>query len=406
MRRFILLVAALAMVSAACGNETGAAAGGGEVRTVLVDHKHDQFASAFLRYYPERVKVRPGDTVRFKQSWTGEAHSVTMGKVVDEYIKVIVPAIEKYPNEEDAPPELVQQVEELGTRLPPMVGNGFEVFQAGAQPCFVDDIGALPEFDPEKGDPGCPTKDERQPAFNGRQALYNSGFIPYEGEGGNTFEVPVAADTAPGTYQYYCNYHWVSMGGAIEVVGKGGEIPSQEAVSKQARVEIEEDAKVALQRVKEAQAGKTGELKPPLAGREADEKYAVIINEFFPAKQTVKVGQKVTWTFDGSAHTVSFNVPKYFPIFTVSEKTRKVTWNPKSYEPVGWDLPKPNFDEGPFSEEPSHVDAGEWDGGGGFHSSGAIGPPSTFSVTFTKPGTYPYACVLHPQMVGTVTVKA
>jgi len=74
-------------VATGCGggdDDGGSAAGGGEERTVLVDYRHDQFASAFLRYYPEQVKVRQGDTVRFKQAWTGEPHSVTMGKVVDD----------------------------------------------------------------------------------------------------------------------------------------------------------------------------------------------------------------------------------------------------------------------------------------------------------------------------------
>ena len=52
------------------------------------------------------------------------------------------------------------------------------------------------------------------------------------------------------------------------------------------------------------------------------------------------------------------------------------------------------------------VDVGTWDGKGGFHSSGALEHGDRFSVTFTRPGTYSYACVLHPQMVGTVVVRA
>src|SRR5688500_7293072 len=86
MRRLMVLACAMALVMAGCGGDDGgeSAGGDGEERTVLVDYRHDQFASAFLRYYPEQVKVRPGDAVRFKQAWTGEPHSVTFGRVVDE----------------------------------------------------------------------------------------------------------------------------------------------------------------------------------------------------------------------------------------------------------------------------------------------------------------------------------
>jgi plastocyanin len=113
----------------------------------------------------------------------------------------------------------------------------------------------------------------------------------------------------------------------------------------------------------------------------------------------------VTWTIDGSLHTVSFNVPKYFPIFTVSD-SGDVEWDPQAWKPVGWDL---DYEPRGFSEEegePLTLDAGRWDGKGGFHSSGALLPGDTFAVTFTKAGTYPFACVLHPQMVGTLTVNA
>ena len=37
-------------------------------------------------------------------------------------------------------------------------------------------------------------------------------------------------------------------------------------------------------------------------------------------------------------------------------------------------------------------------------SSGAIAPGQTFSYTFTSPGTYPYRCIYHPWMLGTVRV--
>ena len=30
-------------------------------------------------------------------------------------------------------------------------------------------------------------------------------------------------------------------------------------------------------------------------------------------------------------------------------------------------------------------------------------PPAPYTLTFTKAGTYPYVCLVHPEMVGTVT---
>lgn len=433
MRRMVLVLAALALLVGACGDggagSASAALEGGAERTVLVDFRHDEFASAFLRYYPETVTVRPGDAVRFKQAWTGEPHSVTMGKVVDGIFEA-EDLFMKYDSPEEAladgvPQERIDDVLGSLARVPGMTGEDhFELYQPGAQPCYVADIDDVPQFsNPQTEeideDAECPTAGSEQPRFDGRQALYNSGFIPAEGKGANEFALPIAADAEPGTYRYYCNYHWTSMSGTVEIVGEGADIPSQQEVSRTAREEIEADAKVALQKIEEAEAargGKVGDLELPLAGREADEDFAVIINEFLPNKIEAEVGEEVTWTFDGISHTVSFNVPKYFPVFTVDDDGT-VEWNPQSYEPVAWDVPPPDDEAGGPEEEgggpederepePRRVDVGEWDGAGGFHSSGALDPGETFTVTFTKPGTYLYACVLHPQMVGTLEVAS
>ena len=431
MRRWSALAVALvlAILAGACGGgdgdgDGGGSAGGfepaegGEERTVLVDYRHDEFTSAFLRYYPEKVTVRQGDVVNFRQTWTGEPHSVTMGKVVDnifEYGELF----EKYESEEEAkaggvPQETIDLVNETFTKFPAMVGDGYDTFAPGVEPCYVATFEEIPAFSLPGDDGGhvpgvqCPTRGERQPRFTGREGLYNSGFIPPEGRRANIFELPIAEDAEPGTYRYFCNYHWVGMSGQVEIVAKGRDTPSQQEVSRQGRREIEEDAKVAIERVEEAKKakGEVDGLALPLAGREADEDFAVIINEFLPRKVEAKVGDPVTWTFDGIDHTVSFNVPKYFPIFTVKEGG-EVFWEPESYEPVGWDIEakstKPSGQGAP--EESRSIDVGEWDGKGGFHSSGALSPGDTFTVTFTKTGTYPFACVLHPQMVGTVEVE-
>lgn len=41
----------------------------------------------------------------------------------------------------------------------------------------------------------------------------------------------------------------------------------------------------------------------------------------------------------------------------------------------------------------------------GLFRSGGIDEGDDFRYTFTKPGVYKYRCSIHPQMVGTVTVK-
>jgi plastocyanin len=423
-----------ATVLVGCGDDGGGSSSGGaatgDERTVLVDYRHDQFASAFLGYYPEHLQIRQGDTVHFRQAWTGEPHSVTFGKVVDDTVE-LMPEVEKYETPEAAvaagvPQATVDRVVSALEKLPSMT-EGFDIAAAGAEPCYVDDVDDLPKFrDIETFsvdvDVPCPTKGRKQPAFTGKQALYNSGFIPYSGPSGNEFVVPIAKDAEPGTYRYFCNYHFIFMGGDIEVVAADKAIPSQQEVSKQALKEVASDAKHALQLVSEAKRADVGDtltgpadpegppnaepekVTLPLAGR-LQTAEPVIINEFFPKNLKVKVGQKVTWTFDGATHTVSFNVPKYFPIFTVA-KSGAVRWDPKSHDPVGFDLPERPSNRSAEEVPSADLDAGSWDGRGGFHSSGALNHGDKFSLTFTRSGTYPYACVLHPQMVGTVEVKA
>jgi len=73
--------------------------------------------------------------------------------------------------------------------------------------------------------------------------------------------------------------------------------------------------------------------------------------KFDPATVTIKPGGKVTWTNDDS---------------------------------VGHDVTGDDFESG----SPGGIDGG-----------------STFSHTFTKPGTYNYVCSVHPGMEGTVKVK-
>jgi plastocyanin len=423
---FILVIGTLLALPACGGGGTGS--GGGETRTVLVDYNHDEMAGSFLAYFPRSVSVHPGDTVTFKQAWTGEPHSVTLGTVTDGLFNEVMPIIEKYPDVESAEALQAKDPEAFKTydrvcldngkvepspqslcpALPDMATFGgekhvIEMNQNGAQPCYLD-TGTPPV---EKDTP-CPKRP--QPAFNGRQSFYNSGYIHYEGDQGNRFKMKLSEDIKPGDYQYYCNFHGPFMSGAIKVVPEAKAVPSQSAVDREARAQIAKQATPLLAAFKDAKAGKiVFEDKPfkgNLAGYGSEEVEEAFISEFIPNPIKARVGEKVTWRISG--HTVSFDVPRYFPIATVS-KNGTVTMNPRAVDPIN--SPAAEFEEessGPPGEGPPApipaVDAGKWDGTG-FISSGLPGDTADWSLTFTKPGRYKYACLIHPRMVGEVDVS-
>ena len=414
--RGVLALAPLAAVAAACGGSDGSSEGA-QTRTVQVDYRSDEAATSMFDYFPKQVRVRPGDTVEFKQAWTGEPHSVTMGTFVDDKIKPLLDLFERVRKEGVLPEGEPPEFEAFGESLPWAL-DGEGTVQNAAQPCYVDAAGFDGTY---PGDARTPCPQRRQPEFNG-QAIYSSGLIPYEGVEGNSFTVKLADDLKPGTYTFYCNVHGPLQNGQIIVQEKGSEIPSRSEVARQAREEAKRKTAPLIANFEKAKAGRVveggdvGEVKIDAARSKligvpapffVDNDFTNgIINEFIPKDVEARVGQKVTWTFIGG-HTISFNVPSYFPVFTVA-RDGTVEYNQQALNPVGgWpDRPEPAADghgEGP--PEPAHAAAGPWDGQG-FKSTGLnYQTNDTFSVTFTRPGTYAYACLIHPQMVGKLVVK-
>ena len=108
----------------------------------------------------------------------------------------------------------------------------------------------------------------------------------------------------------------------------------------------------------------------------------VAVLEYLPANVTVAAGQTVTWTWDGTIepHSVTFFPP-------------------------GQTAPPPGSDRTLFG--PTSPPAVTYDGTALVNSGLApLGPQAVapFQLSFSRPGTYTYSCVIHPQMVGTVTV--
>ena len=109
----------------------------------------------------------------------------------------------------------------------------------------------------------------------------------------------------------------------------------------------------------------------------------IAVLQFMPAKVTVSVGQKVSWSWAETRepHSVTFFPP-------------------------GQKAPDPGSDTALFAPTPP---TGAYDGttlvNSGLAPQGPA-PAPAFEMTFSKPGTYAYQCVIHPQMVGTVVVAA
>ncbi|HEX6595747.1 MAG TPA: hypothetical protein VF045_02355 [Acidimicrobiales bacterium] len=389
MQRFASVLVALALLAWGCSSPEDFS--GDISRTVRVDADFDEFAASMLAYFPQVVDVRPGDTIDFRQVWTGEPHSVTMGTLVDAAIKPVREIIRSGKVPDQPPPEL----EPALAVLPYLLGDNFRVNQSAGQPCYLDE--GAPPLDQDTPCPG-----RTQPPFNGRQSYYSSGLIPYEGTGGNTYRVKLADDIAPGTYAFYCNYHGPLQSGEIVVHPKSTKVPSQATLDRRGRDELKQLADPLRKAYEDAKAGRATYMGQPvpgyLAGYLPGGEDMAMINEFLPGTIRTRVGEKVTWSFVGP-HTVSFDVPPYFPQFILADDGF-VTFNPQAYEAVGG--PGFTLNQDPKAPPPE-IDAGRWDGSG-FISSGLLFQ-GTYSLTFERAGRYRYACLVHPRMVGEVVVS-
>jgi plastocyanin len=403
MRKLIAAAAGLVLAAAACS-------GGEPPTTILVDYSHDEFASFIAENFPREVSVHPGAELVFKQTWTGEPHTVTGGTMTDELMTLVEPYIKKMLAGKEIPDEAPKPIEKLGKKLPKSYyeeEESAEFNQSAAQPCYL--ATGAPRTD---GKP-CARKDQAQPEFTGTQTYYNSGLIPYEGPQGNEYRVKLADDIKPGAYWFYCNVHGEFQSTKVVVKPASARVDTTASENKRAQEQI----KTALDPILDVyqRADKKQELR-----LDPEDKDSVVkgnfaglfdpsslhwhsINEFIPRRITADAGDDITWNMFGF-HTISFGVPKYFPVLTF-EKDGTIKRNPKLDPAAGGAKSQelPDFD--PERHEPIRFDGGTYDGTG-FWSSGAIAgdPYVEYTMRISKPGSYRYACLIHPPMVGTVVV--
>jgi plastocyanin len=203
--RLVFATAIVAISLTACSSSSSAKP---QTDGVQVDGKTDAYNGSFTAYFPSTIQVHAGDSVQFKSVFTGEPHTVTMGKLVDTGLPKATP------NEQAEPPEL----QKIPTLLP--TGPG-DAAQGAAQPCY------LATGDPPANGDACSAAQHTQPEFDGTQTYYNSGFLP----DGAVFTVKLSKNIKAGTYNYFCTLHREAMTGKIQVVKDSVKIPTPAQVT-------------------------------------------------------------------------------------------------------------------------------------------------------------------------------
>jgi plastocyanin len=364
---------------------------------VQIDGKTDGLVAEFNTYFPKELRVRPGDAVEFTSVFTGAPHTVTLGTLVNAGIPE---ALAAGPMAAEEPVELAK----ISSLLPEGPGNAI---QATAQPCY------LPSGDPPQSE-AC-SADQQQPrSFTGTETYVNSGFLP----DGEKFRLQLADTIAPGDYYYFCTLHRAVMNGKITVVDRATPVPGPTDVAAQGRRAFDD---LATRMQPTAEAVRAGTMPPfvteaapgqVIAGSLDPNMPEVLLNEFGPKDVMVPAGGSLTWLIFGP-HTVSFAFPEQARTVLSKTPDGTVNLNPDSVTPVDSPGAPPPPEGAPPAPDrppgpPTIVDGGAWDGEG-FKSSGFFlsVPPQMlgYKMTFTQPGTYPYACLIHPDMKGSVTVR-
>ena len=123
-----------------------------------------------------------------------------------------------------------------------------------------------------------------------------------------------------------------------------------------------------------------------------------LINTFLPSKLTIRAGDTVTWKINGKEpHTATFlsgAEPPTDPIPMTGGGPTDLMLNPQ----ISFSTRAPGAPVETYS-------------GTGYFNSGmlsdgtVVAPNPSYSVSFDTPGTYRYGCLLHPGMVGEITVE-
>ncbi|MCA1645701.1 MAG: hypothetical protein LC797_09635 [Chloroflexi bacterium] len=375
--RFTALAAATALVAApatmsAAPMAQDATPGDAQTITVLVGAGQD--TSQLLNFFPASIRVHTGDTVTWKINGD-ELHTVSFTKGA---LFPPPPASSQAPG--DTPGETIP------TFAVPIPGRGSTDLMINPLMGFATRL------------PGAPME-----TYSGSGTFINSGLLQKQTPPGAppNQSMGVVFDT-PGTYNYLCLVHTDRMFGTVEVVTPDAPADVQDTVDARARAEIAAELPLVAAARQEAQATKQ---EPGSNGSTtwyvragASEVFSgdgrAQAMDFLPKELTVKTGDTVVW---GSSyfHTVSFPNTTPAPEFVLPTPQPAgppmLVLNPLEVIPT-----KPTATYDPTK----------------YYNSSDMGPFSlagyAWSLSFDKPGTYEYVCLVHQDlgMKGTITVQA
>lgn len=320
----------------------GYSQGQGTTWTVLAGAGARNNGLAALRFLPEQITINVGDTVRWK--WGGgDAHTVY------------------FPAGQKTPKQVVPAAKG------DLIFNPALVFPTGRSADGSKPVGAGGVFPPDP-----------------------SGQAP---------PPPALTFAKEGTLEYVCLFH-PGMRGTVKVQAAGSPYPSTQAqVDAQAKQEAA-PALAAAERLfdslKMEKVMGPGEKAGHIISLRADEKTMGDVLRFVPSPLKIRVGETVTWKMENpvNLHTVTFigKTEKMIDIVTVKPQ--------KQGPPVLAVTPEA------VRQTPRRTFSGS-----GMRNSGWLGTDSyaafagyaplvrlstSYSLTFTKPGVYPYHCAVHP----------
>jgi plastocyanin len=371
----------------------------------------------FNAYYPEHLQAHPGDSITFTTAAMPDVyHTVTLlaARMTPLQAYSGVAGGFSFPDE-DAPGEPDLQTPFFINEPSPCDSNGQNCTppcgRAGGSPC----------------------------TFDGKSML-NSGVLvnpppDIAGARGNLgFSVTLAPAIRPATYFFVCLVHGPGMSGSIDVLPADSPVQDAAALSADAQRSYNDDLghftdiarSIALPTI-ESNFDGSRIITVAAGGGSPDTRLAV--EEFGVRELTVRANDTVVWSMLGGlgeVHTVSgfsaTDAPP--PILSPYEVVCEVS-APEADARAQADSYPPDIWNGCVSSEELHLTAysladpasGSVYTGGSATSGILLSPDylasaagqgspfaNSYSLTFTQPGTYRYACAVHRGMVGSIVV--